>query len=57
MSVVLWVKVLLCLSYVLCFFFYQQQFSGTYVILLRHIIMIPSQPVFLLTPWFCLLSG
>ena len=35
----------------------KQQFSGTYVVLLTHIIMIHSQPVFVLAPWFCLLSG
>ena len=35
----------------------KQQFSGTHVVLLTHIIMIHSQPVFVLAPWFCLLSG
>jgi len=33
----------------------KQQFIGNHVTSLRHIILIPSQPVFALTPQWCML--
>ena len=35
----------------------KQQFAGRHVTPLGHIILIPSQPVFVLSPYCCVLSG